>query len=80
DLYKPVACEDVAVSSDIHDLSAFAQKYDITYADLKRFNPWLRDRKLQTLGKTYTLQVPKQSDMYYKTPNTYVHNTAWVVR
>ena len=80
DLYKPVACEDVAVSSDIPDLSAFAQKYDITYADLKRFNPWLRDRKLQTLGKTYTLQVPKQSDMYYKTPNTYVHNPAWVVR
>ena len=36
DLYKPVACEDVAVSSDIPDLSAFAQKYDITYADLKR--------------------------------------------
>ena len=80
DLYKPVACEDVAVSSDIPDLSAFAQKYDITYADLKRFNPWLRDRKLQTLGKTYTLQVPKQSDMYYKTPNTYVHNPVWVVR
>ena len=80
DLYKPVACEDVAVSSDIPDLSAFAQKYDITYADLKRFNPWLRDRKLQTLGKTYTLQIPKQSDMYYKTPNAYVHNPAWVVR
>lgn len=80
DLYKPIACEEVAVSSDIQDLSAFAQKYGITYADLKRFNPWLRDRKLLTLGKTYTLLIPKQNEMYYKTPNTYVHNSAWVVR
>ena len=80
DLYKPIECEDVAVSSDIQDLSDFAQKNGITYADLKRFNPWLRDRKLQTLGKTYTLQIPKQNEMYYKTPNTYVHHSGWVVR
>ena len=52
----------------------------ITYADLKRFNPWLRDRKLLTAGKTYTIRIPKESDMYYKTPNTYVHNPAWVVK
>ena len=80
DLYKPIACENVSVSTDIQDLSAFAQKNGATYADLKRFNPWLRDRKLLTLGKTYTLQIPKESDMYYKTPNTYVHNPAWVVK
>lgn len=80
DLYKPIACEEVTVSADILDLSDFAQKNGITYADLKRFNPWLRDRKLQTLGKTYTLQIPKSNEMYYKTPNTYVHHSGWVVR
>ena len=48
--------------------------------DLKRFNPWLRDRKLLTAGKTYMIRIPKESDMYYKTPNTYVHNPAWVVK
>lgn len=58
----------------------FRQKNGITYADLKRFNPWLRDRKLLTAGKTYTIRIPKESDMYYKTPNTYVHNPAWVVK
>lgn len=80
DLYKPIECEEVTVTSDIGDLSDFATKRGITYADLKRFNPWLRDRKLDTLGKTYVLQIPKESDMYYKTPNTKVHNPAWVVR
>lgn len=80
DLYKPIECEEVTVTSDIGDLSDFATKRGITYADLKRFNPWLRDRKLDTLGKTYVLQIPKESDMYYRTPNTKVHNPAWVVR
>lgn len=80
DLYKPIECKNVTVSSDIADLSEFAKKNDVTYADLKRFNPWLRDRKLQTMGKTYTIQIPKENDMYYKKPNAYVHNPAWVVK
>lgn len=80
DLYKPIDCKEVSVSSDILDLSAFAKAQGVTYADLKRFNPWLRDRKLQTAGKTYTLQIPKENDMYYKSSDTKVHNPAWIVR
>lgn len=80
DLYKPIDCKEVSVSSDILDLSAFAKTQGITYADLKRFNPWLRDRKLQTAGKTFTLQIPKENDMYYKSSNVKVHNPAWIVR
>lgn len=80
DLYKPIAYEVVTISTDIPDLSDFARKQGVNYADLKRFNPWLRDRKLLTLGKTYELQIPKESDMYYKTPNTQVHNPNWIVR
>ena len=80
DLYKPIATEGVEVSGDIPDLAAFAREKNTTYADLRRFNPWLRDKSLQTSGKTYTLQIPKENDMYYKTPNTYVHNPSWVVR
>lgn len=80
DLYKPIDCMEVAVSSDIPDLAAFARKHGVTYADLKRFNPWLRDRKLLTGGKTYKIKIPKETEMYYKTPNTVVHNPAWVVK
>lgn len=80
DLYKPIECEELSISADIPDLSEFAKKQGVTYADLKRFNPWLRDRKLQTLGKTYTLQIPKEKEMYYKKTVTKVHNPNWVVK
>lgn len=80
DLYKPISCDPVTVNNDIPDLSAFAQENGITYADLKRFNPWLRDRKLLPLGKTYILEIPKAKELYYKHPNTYVHNPHWVVK
>lgn len=79
DLYKPIPTADVAVQTDIPDLSAFAREHGVTYADLKRFNPWLRDRKLLPAGKTYLLKIPNEKEMYYKTPNSYVHNPAWVV-
>ena len=80
DLYKPIACEQVSVSADIPDLAAFAKTNNVTYADLKRFNPWLRDRNLVTQGKTYVIDIPKTEDMYYKHANTYVHNPHWVVK
>lgn len=80
DLYKPIECAEVAVSGDVQDLSAFAKEHGITYADLKRFNPWLRDRKLLTGGKTFKIQIPQEKDLYYKTPNSAVHNPDWVVK
>ena len=79
DLYKPIACDEVKVSTDIQSLADFAKEHGVTYADLKRFNPWLRDRKLATQGRTYTILVPKRTDMFYDKPNTWVHNPAWVV-
>lgn len=79
DLYKPIGCDEVNVSSDIADLADYAKKKGVTYADLKRFNPWLRDRKLATGGKTFKLLIPREEEMYYRTPNTYVHNPAWTI-
>jgi hypothetical protein len=78
-LYKPIACKEIEVSDNIDDLAAFAAKYDITYADLKQFNLWLRDRKLTTGGKTYKIMIPKPGELYYKKPNTKVHDSRWVI-
>jgi membrane-bound lytic murein transglycosylase D len=78
-LYKPIACKEIEVSGNIDDLAAFAAKYDITYADLKQFNLWLRDRKLTTGGKTYKIMIPKPGELYYKKPNTKVHDSRWVI-
>ncbi|MDR3140759.1 MAG: lytic transglycosylase domain-containing protein [Tannerellaceae bacterium] len=80
DLYKPIKTREVSVSGDIPDLAEFAKEQGVTYADVKRFNPWLRDRKLNTLGKTYKILIPDAEDMYYKKANTYVHDSRWIVK
>ena len=79
DLYKPMRMDSVEVKSDIPDLAAFAKERGLDYADIKRFNTWLRDRKLTTAGRTFTIQLPKKDDLYYKTPNKEVHDPRWVV-
>ena len=78
DLYKPIKMKSVTVGTDIADLADYARKQGITYADLKRFNPWLRDRKLLTGGKQLVLQIPDEEDLYYKQPNSFVHDSRWV--
>jgi len=78
DLYKPIRMNPVKVTADIADLASFAQDNGITYADLKRFNTWLRDRKLVTGGRTYYIDVPEKEDLFYNTPNTVVHDPRWI--
>ena len=79
-LYKPIKCKEVKVTEPIADLTEFAKGYGITYADLKRFNPWLRDRKLDVGTNGYIISIPDKDDLYYDKPNSYVHNPNWVVQ
>lgn len=81
-LYKPIEFKQVEVTESIPDLAAFAQYYDITYAQLKDFNSWLRDRKL-TIGRqsasSYTIDMPIKSSLYYmKGEKVKVHNKKWI--
>ena len=80
DLYKPIVCNEVTVSRSIPNLATFAKENNTTYADLKRFNIWLRDTKLDVEGKSYTILIPRESELYYNTPNQVVHDPRWVVR
>lgn len=49
----------VVVSSRIDDLAEFAERQGISYAQLRRANPWLRDMKLEPArGKTYEIVIP----------------------
>ncbi|MDR2775547.1 MAG: lytic transglycosylase domain-containing protein [Tannerella sp.] len=79
-LYRPVNCREVSIEEDIADLADFARKYEITYYDLKSFNPWLKDSKLVTGGGTYKILIPDENNLYYNTGSTYVHDKRWVVR
>lgn len=68
-LYKPIKFKEITVSESINDLTSFAKRNGITYAQLKDFNSWLRDRKLTipaNSSKTYTILIPTQESLYYK--------------
>lgn len=79
-LYKPMTFKEVNVTTSIPDLVAFAKQQGVTYAQLKDFNAWLRDTKLSNAsGKSYTILIPTQEDLYYRKGDTLkVHNRAWV--
>jgi hypothetical protein len=78
-LYRPIHCREVRVSENIPDLVAYAQDNGITYLDLKLFNPWLRDNKLETKGCAYILLIPEKDDLFYDKANNYVHDRRWTV-
>ncbi|MDR1745872.1 MAG: lytic transglycosylase domain-containing protein [Tannerella sp.] len=77
-LYKPMQYREIKVNEDIPDLVAYAQKYQITFADLKRFNPWLKDTKLDVNGKSFVLLIPSEEELYYESPNKEVYDTRWI--
>lgn len=80
-LYKPMTYKQVKVSSTISDLATFATENNVSYAQLKDANVWLRDRKLTIVGaKSYTINIPTQESLYYSKEEPKVHNKAWVTQ
>lgn len=79
-LYCPINCREIRINEDIPDLISYAQNYGITYFDLKFFNPWLRDTKLETRGYTYTILIPDKNNLFYDKSNNYVHDRRWVTK
>ena len=79
-LYSPIDCVEIDVDKDVADLAAFARNEGITYNDLKFFNPWLMDTKLQTGGGKYKILIPNKSKLNYRSSNLYVHDRRWVVK
>ena len=81
-LYKPIEFNEVTVYESIPDLAQFATQYGTTYAQLKDFNSWLRDRKLTISPKSassYTILIPKQESLYYKKGDRFkVYDKNWV--
>lgn len=81
-LYKPMVFREVKVTSSIPDLVAFARQNNVTYAQLKDFNSWLRSTKLSnTSGKIYTILIPTKESLFYrKGEEPKVHDAAWKVK
>lgn len=79
-LYPVIPFTEVTVTTGIEDLTDFAKKQGITYAQLRDANPWLRGRTLKNrTGKKYVIRIPTQEGMNYDPKKTVAHNKAWVI-
>ncbi len=60
DLYELGPTYNVKVDTAITNIADFAKKFDTNYKELKMYNPWLRENKLNNKsGKLYEIKIPK---------------------
>ncbi|APG64328.1 murein transglycosylase [Tenacibaculum todarodis] len=60
DLYQPEETYTVKVDTAITNIASFAKGFGITYKELKRHNPWLREGKLNNKSrKLYEIKIPQ---------------------
>jgi len=59
-LYQSEKTNIVVVDTAVTSFPDFAKRFGITYKDLKRHNPWLRDKHLNNASrKVYEIKIPK---------------------
>lgn len=79
-LYPILPYTEETVTTGIASLAQYARKHGVTYAQLKDFNPWLRDTSLMNKsGRTYVLKIPMKEGMYYDPKKTSAYNKRWVI-
>ena len=50
---------EVIVDSSVNNWGSFAHNHNITYRELKRYNPWLRDNHLTVIKNKYLIKIPQ---------------------
>ena len=79
-LYQPIECDIVEVSTPVGDWVSWAKNHGLTYAQLRDANPWIRSSKLPNAsGKVYMVKVPRESSLYRSKTEQSVYNRNWVV-
>lgn len=77
--YQTINTRTIVVNSAIPDWTVWAAQNGISYAQLKDFNLWLRDRKLSNpTGKEYNILIPEKADLNFNTSKITIHNPVWV--
>lgn len=78
-LYRPIGTTSVTVDKPITNIAEWAKRHDLSYFQLKEFNPWLRDNKLTVRpGKSYEILLPKADEMNYD-GSFEVYDKNWIV-
>lgn len=80
-LYQPIEVKEMKITTSIDDLVAFAKNNGTTYLHLKDLNPWLISTSLPNKsGKEYTILIPVQDKMGYKSMPDKAHDENWIVK
>ncbi|MFI3240115.1 MAG: lytic transglycosylase domain-containing protein [Bacteroidales bacterium] len=78
-LHQPIKFNTIEVSTAI-DWINWAKKQNITYAQLREYNPWIRSKKLTNRNlKTYKVRVPIEGEIYHSQRTHITHNPNWVI-
>jgi hypothetical protein len=78
DFYPFIDIKEIKVNDSIGNWTSWASQYGISYAQLKEFNIWLRDRKLTNSEKReYFIKVPDKNDFNFNSANIKIHNPIW---
>lgn len=79
-LYQPIEYDIETVDTPVDSWMTWAQEHDITYAQLREANPWIRSTRLPNdSGKVYKVKIPKHDSLYRSTAGNEVFNRNWVV-
>lgn len=63
-LYKMLPTYQVEVDTAVTNFTHFAERFGITYKELKLYNPWLRQKHLNnTSRKLYEIKIPKERSL-----------------
>lgn len=80
-LYQPLECSVVEVSTPVADWPTWANEHGITYAQLREANPWIRAKSLPNKsGKTYSVKVPKPESLSRSKCKKHTYNSNWISR
>lgn len=78
-LYPPIEFKEVRVDGTIDNLVEFAKEHNITYAQLKEYNPWLISNKLENKAKkSYLIKIPIEKSLYIDPKDIKPYNPNWV--
>jgi hypothetical protein len=79
-LYQPIEYDIETVDTPVDSWVTWAQEHDITYAQLREANPWIRSTRLPNdSSKVYKVKIPKHDSLYRSTAGNEVFNRNWVV-
>lgn len=78
-LYHTIRTKEIEVSSSVENWSDFAKNNEISFAQLKDFNLWIRDIKLDNPScKTYKVKIPFPEDLFFDESKINIINKKWL--